>query len=96
MIKHIVLVRFKPGTERQEIERIIQGLRGLPGIIPEMRGYEVGEDVAHSPRSFDAAVVGRYDDLDALKRYQEHPAHVPLAAALRAVAEQMVSVDFVE
>ncbi len=96
MIKHIVLVRFKPDTPRAEIERIITGLRGLPGQIHEIRGYEVGEDVVRSPRSYDLAVVGRYDDLDALKRYQEHPAHVPLAAALRAAAEQMVSVDFVE
>ncbi len=96
MIKHIVLVRFKAGTERAEIERIITGLRGLPGRIPEIRGYEVGEDVVHSPRSFDLAVIGRYEDLDALKRYQDHPAHVPLATALRAAAEQMVAVDFVE
>ncbi len=96
MIKHIVLVKFRPGTAREEIERIITGLRGLPGQIPEILGYEVGEDVVRSPRSFDLAVVGRYDDLDALKRYQEHPAHVPIANALRAASEQMVAIDFVE
>ncbi len=96
MIKHIVLVRFKAGTERKEIERIIDGLRGLPGIIPEIRDYEVGEDVVRSPRSFDLAVIGRYDDLEALKRYQDHPAHVPLATSLRAAAEQMVAVDLME
>ncbi len=96
MIKHIVLVKFKQGTPRSEIEKIIEGLRGLPGRIPEIRGYEVGEDVVHSPRSFDLAIIGRYDDLDALKRYQDHPAHVPIATALRAVSEQMVAVDFVE
>ncbi len=96
MLKHILLVKFKPGTPREEIERIIAGLRGLPERIPEIRAYEVGEDILHLARSFDLAVVGRYDDVAALKRYQEHPEHVPFANALRANADQMVSVDFEE
>src|SRR5512140_1161695 len=84
MLKHIVLVKWKPDTARDEIERLIAGLRALPGHIPEIRGYEVGEDVVHAARSFDLALIGQYDDLEALQRYQAHPLHVPLGAGLAA------------
>ncbi|MGB8644379.1 MAG: Dabb family protein [Anaerolineae bacterium] len=94
MLTHLVMVKFKSETPRAEIERIIAGLRSLPGRIPEIRRYELGEDIVHSERSFDFGLVGQYDDLAALKRYQEHPDHAPLGAALRASAERMVAVDF--
>ncbi len=94
MLTHIVLAKFKPGTPQAEIDRIVAGLRGLPARIPEIRSYELGPDIVHSERSFDFGLVGHYDDLAALKRYQEHPEHVPLAAALRANAERMIAVDF--
>ena len=94
MLTHIVLVKCKPGTPEAELERLLEGLRGLPPKIAEIRGYEVGRDMLHLPRSFDAALIGRFDDLDALKRYQAHPEHVPLADGLRAIAEQMVAVDW--
>ncbi len=94
MLTHIVLVKCKPDVPRGEIDRIVAALRELPSRIPEIRGYEVGEDLVHSPRSFDLALVARYDDLAALKRYQEHPAHVPVTRALASMAAQMVSVDF--
>ncbi len=94
MLTHIVMVKIKPGAEREKVDRVISDLRGLPGRIPEIRGFEVGEDIVHSPRSFDFALVARFDDLAALKRYQQHPDHVPVAAALQALAGQMASVDF--
>ncbi|MGE5140139.1 MAG: Dabb family protein [Rudaea sp.] len=94
MLTHIVVVKLKPGTEREKAERVVADLRGLRGRIPEIREFQVGEDVIHSPRSFDYALVARFDDVAALKRYQQHPDHVPVAAALQAMAEQMVSVDF--
>ncbi len=94
MLTHIVMVKLKPGTQRDKAERVISDLRGLPGRIPEIREFEVGEDIIHSPRSFDYVLVARFDDVAALQRYQQHPNHLPVGAALQAMSEQMVSVDF--
>ncbi len=96
MLTHVVVIKIKPGTERENVERVISNLRALPGRIPEIREFAVGEDIVHSPRSFDYALVARFDDIAALKRYQQHPDHVPVGAALQAMAEQMVSVDFLD
>ncbi|MGE5138113.1 MAG: Dabb family protein [Rudaea sp.] len=96
MLTHVVLIKFKPGTPHAEIERLLDGLRTLPGEIPEIRGYELGEDVVHAGRSFDAGLIARFDDLEGLKRYQAHPKHVPLGGGLQAIAEQMIAVDWVD
>ena len=39
MIKHIVMWKFKPGTEK-EMHEFLDGLRGLYGVIPQIK--EIG------------------------------------------------------
>ena len=36
MLKHIVMWKFKPGTEAEQ-EKFLTGLRGLYGVIPQIR-----------------------------------------------------------
>ena len=94
MIKHIVMIKFKPETSEEQIADIEKGLARLPGIIPEIKEYDLGRDVLHTDRSFDFALVGLYDDLAALKRYSDHPDHQAIAKVIRASAEKVVAVDF--
>ena len=67
MIKHVVFLKFKADATEAMIAKIEAGLGALPGIIPEIRYYDFGRDVVHSPRSWDFALVSLFDDLDALK-----------------------------
>jgi hypothetical protein len=94
MLQHVVVAKFKPETSQEEREEIVAALRALPGQIAEIRRFEVGLDVLHSERSYDFALVGVFDDLDALKRYQAHPDHVPLAQRLRAAVVSLIAVDY--
>lgn len=94
MIKHIVFLKFKPEVGARQRQEIIEELRALPKQIDVIREYEVGEDVLRSARSWDAAVVGTYDSLEALKTYSDHPAHVAVVQKIRAISEGAASVDF--
>jgi hypothetical protein len=94
MIKHIVFLKFKPEATAAERREVIEDLRALPAQIDVIREYEVGEDVLKSPRSWDAALVGTYDSLEALKIYSDHPAHVAVVQKIRAISEGAASVDF--
>jgi len=76
MIKHVVVMKFKPGVGEAEISQLEQGLDQLPGTIPEILSYDFGRDIVRSERSFDFALVSSFKDLEALKRYQVHPEHV--------------------
>jgi hypothetical protein len=94
MLQHVVVARFKVDTSQQERSEIVAGLRALPGKIAEIRHFEVGLDMLHAERSYDFALVSAFDDLEALKRYQAHPEHVPLAQRLRAASQGIIAVDF--
>jgi hypothetical protein len=94
MIQHVVVAKFKSETSQEERAEIVVALRALPGKIAGIRRYEVGLDVLHTERSYDFALVSAFDDLEALKRYQVHPDHVPVAQRLRAASQSLIAVDY--
>ncbi|MDQ5987335.1 MAG: hypothetical protein CSYNP_03075 [Syntrophus sp. SKADARSKE-3] len=94
MIKHVVFMKFKAGATDDDIREIEKGLAELPGIIPEIKEYQFGRDIVRSERSYDFALISAFDDLEAMKRYQVHPNHIPVISKVREVAESILAVDF--
>ncbi len=91
MITHIVFFKFK---EARDIERVKEALLGLQGKVPELRHLEVGVDVIRSERSYDLALVTKFDSLEDLDAYQVHPAHQEVAKLIGTVKESAVAVDY--
>jgi quinol monooxygenase YgiN len=94
MIRHIVFIKFKPGTTDEAIDEIESGLNGLKSKISDIEEFECGLDVIHSERSFDFALISSFKDLDALQRYQVHPEHQAVVAKIKLVAEATKAVDY--
>ena len=94
MINHVVLIKFKPNVNDTDIEDLEKSLDDLPNRIIEIHTYEFGRDLAHSNRSYDFAVVALFANLDAVKRYQEHPAQIEVLQKLNRLGENIVTVDF--
>ncbi|SHE59123.1 Stress responsive A/B Barrel Domain [Desulfacinum infernum DSM 9756] len=94
MIKHVVLLKFKPGVTEDDVQALEKGLDALPGAIPEILSYDFGRDIVRSERSFDFGLVSSFKDLDALKRYQVHPEHVKVLEHVKRICDQIVAVDF--
>ena len=94
MLKHIVFLKFKPGTNEDDIKGIEKGLAGLPDRIPEIKRYEFGRDILRSNRSYDFALLSEFEDQDAMKRYQVHPYHFAVLNKINAVCENIIVVDF--
>jgi hypothetical protein len=95
MLKHVVFMKFKAGVSDADIKGLEEGLGSLPAVIPEIKGYEFGRDVVHSPRSYDFALVSSFDDLEAMKRYQVHPDHQVVIKKVLELCEGVLAVDFV-
>jgi hypothetical protein len=49
-----------------------------------------------SERSYDLALVSAFADLDAMQRYQVHPAHQDVVALVKTLCAGVVAVDFNE
>ncbi|MGB8217452.1 MAG: Dabb family protein [Candidatus Methanoperedens sp.] len=93
MIMHIVFFKLKD-RKQPSVEKAKEVLLGLKGRIPQLRHLEVGTDVLHSERSYDIALVTKFDSLEDLEAYQKHPVHVEVAKYMTSVRESAVAVDY--
>ena len=94
MITHIVFFKLAtPGAEGAATIR--EKLLSMSGKIPQLRHLEVGTDIIHSERSYDVALVTRFDTFDDLQSYQVHPYHagevIPL---MKSLCSSIVAVDY--
>jgi hypothetical protein len=93
MINHIVLFKLKDASQKS-VEKAREVLVGMRGKIPLLRHLEVGMDVLHSERSFDIALMTRFDSMEDLKAYQIHPIHLEVAKYINSVKEASIAVDY--
>jgi hypothetical protein len=93
MITHIVLFKLLNCTP-EKAEEARQVLAGMAGKIPPLRRLEVGVDVVHSDRSYDLALVARFDSRQDLKAYQVHPVHVEVVNYMHQVRQSAIVVDY--
>jgi len=94
MITHIVL--FKLSDPRPETIAATRDLLvSMDGTVPQLRYLEVGVDIIRSERSYDLALVTRFDSLDELKAYQVDPYHAgTILPHMRSVCSAIVAVDY--
>lgn len=94
MIKHVVFFKFKPEASEGERKSALNDLRALPDKIDVIRNYEVGEDLLGAPRSWDGVLIGTFDDLGALEKYQRHDDHLPVVMKMQQLCDAIGSVDY--
>lgn len=93
MITHVVLFKLKdrsPGS----VHKARDVLLGLRGKIPQLRYIEVGIDLLHSERSYDIALITKFDSMDDLQAYQVHPVHLEVAKYINSVKDSSIVVDY--
>lgn len=93
MIIHIVMFKFKNRTE-ESIEKAKNMLLDMEGKIEELKHIEVGRDITQSDRSYDVALLTKFESAEDLKSYQINPLHVKVAEYLFSVADSIVAVDY--
>ena len=91
MITHIVLFKL---IDRRNAQKAMDVLLGMKGRIPQLRHIEAGIDVLHSDRSYDLALITKFDSMEDLKAYQAHPVHVEVLKYMTSVRESSVTVDY--
>jgi hypothetical protein len=94
MFTHVVFFKLKD-AKKENIEEAKSILLGMEGKIELLKYLEVGVDVLHSQRSYDIALITKFDSLDAMKEYQVHPYHADVVGAhMKAVCESIIAVDY--
>jgi len=93
MITHIVFFKL---TEKnpENLQAAKEKLSSLMGKVESLRSLEVGVDVMGRERSFDLALTARFDSLEGLEAYQQHPYHVEVATWIKGRSGAIASVDY--
>ena len=91
MIRHIVMWKFRPGTEAEQAA-FLEGLRGLMGVVPQLRGCEVARNVGQG--NYDAVLVSDFDSLEDLAAYKADPRHQAVSALCKSIRTDRVAVDY--
>jgi quinol monooxygenase YgiN len=88
MIRHIVLIRFRPEASEKKIAAIFADLHRIKKVLPGVLSITSGrsESPEKIERGFMHGFVADFADWAALAAYQEHPDHKRVGAALVANA----------
>ena len=70
MIRHIVMWKFRPGTEEEQ-ERFLTGLAALQGVVPQLLKSEVARNVGQG--NYDAVLVSEFASQETLEQYKNDP-----------------------
>jgi hypothetical protein len=94
MITHIVFFKLAEPTPAN-INATRDKLLSMAGKIAELRLLEVGMDIVRSERSYDLALVTKFDSLEDLQAYQVHPYHAgEVVPHMKAVCSASAAVDY--
>lgn len=91
MIRHIVMWKFRPGTEEEQ-RRFLTGLQGLYGVIPQLKECEVAVNVGDG--NYDAVLVSAFETMKDLEEYKNDPRHKVLSSLCKSIREDRVAVDY--
>lgn len=94
-VRHLVLLRFHDGTGPEQVQALADGLRRLPGLIPEIAGYHVGPDLSLAETTWDFGISADFGSVDDFAAYRDHPEHRAVVRDLvEPVAAERVAVQF--
>ena len=98
MFKHIVFWKFSneaEGRSKQENMDIVKdGLIALYGVVPTLRSAEVGQDILHTPASYDMCLICTFENKDGFITYRDHPEHQKVLAYIGKVIEDRKVIDY--
>ncbi|MBN2702701.1 MAG: Dabb family protein [Pontiellaceae bacterium] len=94
MIKHVVMWKFKDGVTAADKLEMKQRLESLNGVVPSLRGIEVGLNVVSGDAARDIVLYSEFDSLEGLKAYAVHPAHLKVVEFVKPLVCERAVVDY--
>jgi hypothetical protein len=72
----MVMFRWIPEATREQKEQVKEELGRLPGLVPQVRAFHLGEDLGLvGDVNFDFALAADFDDLAGYLAYRENAEH---------------------
>ncbi|MDQ2642028.1 MAG: Dabb family protein [Pseudomonadota bacterium] len=96
MLRHYVFIRYAAGTSEAHVAEFCRRMLALREPIPAIHSLEIGRDMLREARSWDVVLIMRFESLQALRTYQQHPLHVSVMQFNQPHVADVGAVDFME
>ena len=94
MIKHVVMWKFKDGVAEADKLEMKRRLEALMGVVPTLRGIEVGMDVSGKTAAMDMVLCTEFQSLEDLQAYAVHPEHRKVVGFVKPLVCDRAVVDY--
>jgi quinol monooxygenase YgiN len=95
MIKHIVLFKYKADSTPAQQKAMVDGLEALPGLIPEIKRFDLVPTVHGRPaRFYHVALISEFESVAALDAYIANEHHQRVVALIEAACESRAAFDY--
>lgn len=91
MIQHIVMWKFREGTEARAAE-FLSALEGLYEQIDCIRSMTVRRSAVENS-DYDAVLLSEFDSLEAVEAYKKDPRHLAAAAICKEIRTARCAID---
>lgn len=89
MLHHVVLFKKKAGVSSTLFLELVEGLRDLVGVIPEMQNFWLSTNPTEKS-NWDACLKIEFESQAALDVYSVHESHAKLAQEINKIADVAV------
>jgi hypothetical protein len=96
MLRHVVLFKFKEGTNPEKIKEVENAFASLPGKIDVIKSFEWGTNVSVENRSdgFTHCFIVSFLNEAGRDTYLNHPEHKAFGKTLGGSLDKVLVVDF--
>jgi len=96
MLRHVVIFKFKETCSAAEVQKVVDGFRGLKAKIPQIASFEFGTN--NSPEGlndgFTHCFLVTFKDEKDRDVYLPHPAHKAFVDVLKPHLEKAMVIDY--
>jgi hypothetical protein len=102
VIAHLVLLQPRPELTEQQRADALRTIEQSAANVPDIRRLRLGRRIRHGlpgyeqlmPQDFEFALIIEVDDVDALKRYLQAPAHEALGHLFYTATSAALAYDY--
>jgi hypothetical protein len=102
MILHVVLFRPRADLADDDCDQLLRAIAEAAERIPSVRSFRIGRRVQHGLPGYEQlmrddyqySALVEFDDVDGLKEYLAHPAHVKIGQHFVASSSAALAYDY--
>lgn len=95
-VKHVVLLKFKPGVSEEQAQAAIEAVRGLEGVIGGIEDFLAG--TYSSPeglnQGYTHGFIMTFESAEARNGYLDHPEHERVKNGFFPLLDGAIAFDF--